>query len=409
MTAPGGRPWAARRSSAFESTTEPTGRADRMSRANVEVVQRFEDAFVRGDMDEVLSLLTPRHRRSRGAVAALPGDHRGHDGFLKLTDAFNSVWEIVTDLDLTFLDAGEKHVVVLVAFDVVTRPTGVPLRLSIVEVYTVATADRRSGRLLPRHRRDGRGHRRPGSCSARSGVIGAPSRLGANWGLGRAQPGGDALVLSSTTAAGRQGPAGRRRPLPEPPMSHTTQTTDHSSSGWAGRPGPVRAPSGRWRSRSTPRRSSAPAPSSSPPSSCSFRSTRPSAQTARPRPCGSSRRSRRPTASSSPRPATTADPPGSSRTRSTTSRTFANAANVPRQRAGRLHRLRPRLAGDRHHAAGAAVGDPRAARLADAVRRRDQQRRGRRRGPTCPPAAPRRPPSRRARAASAPGLERAHA
>src|SRR4051794_39748806 len=30
-----------------------------MSRANVEVVERFEGAFVRGDMDEVLSLLTP--------------------------------------------------------------------------------------------------------------------------------------------------------------------------------------------------------------------------------------------------------------------------------------------------------------------------------------------------------------
>ena len=30
-----------------------------MSRANVEVVERFEDAFVRGDMVEVLSLVSP--------------------------------------------------------------------------------------------------------------------------------------------------------------------------------------------------------------------------------------------------------------------------------------------------------------------------------------------------------------
>ena len=66
-----------------------------------------------------------------------PGDHRGHEGFLKLTDAFNSVWEIVSDLDLTFFDADDTRVVVLVAYDVVTRPTGVPLRLSMVEIYTV--------------------------------------------------------------------------------------------------------------------------------------------------------------------------------------------------------------------------------------------------------------------------------
>jgi len=113
-----------------------------MSQRNVEVVQRFEDAFVRGDMDEVLSLLTPDVVVHEAPSLPYPGDHRGHDGFLRLADAFNTVWEIVSDLDLTFLDAGETRVVVLVAFDVMTRPTGVPLRLRLVEVYTV-----RDGRI----------------------------------------------------------------------------------------------------------------------------------------------------------------------------------------------------------------------------------------------------------------------
>jgi ketosteroid isomerase-like protein len=113
-----------------------------MSHANVEVVQRFEDAFVRGDMDEVLSLLTHDVVVHEAPSLPYPGDHRGHDGFLRLADAFNSVWEIVGDLDLTFLDAGETRVVVLVAFDVMTRPTGAPLRLRLVEVYTV-----RDGRI----------------------------------------------------------------------------------------------------------------------------------------------------------------------------------------------------------------------------------------------------------------------
>ena len=113
-----------------------------MSQGNVEVVQRFEDAFVRGDMDEVLSLLTSDVVVHEAPSLPYPGDHRGHDGFLRLADAFNAVWEIVSDLDLTFLDAGEAHVVVLVAFDVMTRSTGVPLRLRLAEVYTV-----RDGRI----------------------------------------------------------------------------------------------------------------------------------------------------------------------------------------------------------------------------------------------------------------------
>jgi ketosteroid isomerase-like protein len=108
-----------------------------MSRANVEVIERFEDAFVRGDMDEVLSLLSPDIVVHEAPSLPYPGDHRGHDGFLALTDAFNKVWQIVSDLDITFLDAGDAHVVALVAYDVVTRPTGVPLRLRMVEVYTV--------------------------------------------------------------------------------------------------------------------------------------------------------------------------------------------------------------------------------------------------------------------------------
>jgi uncharacterized protein len=46
------------------------------------------------------------------------------------------VWEMTSPLDLTFLDAGER-VVVLVRYDVVARATGRPLTLDHVEIYTV--------------------------------------------------------------------------------------------------------------------------------------------------------------------------------------------------------------------------------------------------------------------------------
>jgi uncharacterized protein len=108
-----------------------------MSQANVDIVQRFEDAFVCGDLDEVLSLLTADVVVHEAASLPYAGDHRGHDGFLRLTEAFNRVWEMTSDLDLTLLDAGDERVVGLVQYDVVSRATGVPFRLDHVEVYTV--------------------------------------------------------------------------------------------------------------------------------------------------------------------------------------------------------------------------------------------------------------------------------
>ena len=113
-----------------------------MSTANVEVVERFEHAFVRGDMDEVLTLLAADIVVHEAPSLPYPGDHRGIDGFLRLADAFNSVWKITSPLDLRFLDAGEEVVVVLVQFDVEARATRTPLTLRLVEVYTV-----RDGRI----------------------------------------------------------------------------------------------------------------------------------------------------------------------------------------------------------------------------------------------------------------------
>jgi ketosteroid isomerase-like protein len=108
-----------------------------MSKANVEVVERFEHAFVGGDMDEVMSLLAADIVVHEAPSLPYPGDHHGHDGFLKLADAFNRVWEIKSPLDLTLLDVGDTRVVVLVQFDVEARATGTPLTLRLAEIYTV--------------------------------------------------------------------------------------------------------------------------------------------------------------------------------------------------------------------------------------------------------------------------------
>jgi uncharacterized protein len=113
-----------------------------MSSENVQVVEQFEHAFVRGDMHEVLSLLHEDIVVHEALSLPYGGDHRGHDGFLALAAAFNRVWAMTSPLDLTFLDTGEEVVVVLVRYDVVARATGTPLTLDHVEIYTV-----RDGRI----------------------------------------------------------------------------------------------------------------------------------------------------------------------------------------------------------------------------------------------------------------------
>jgi ketosteroid isomerase-like protein len=113
-----------------------------MSSENLTVVEQFERAFVRGDMDEVLALLDEDIVVHEAASLPYGGDHHGHDGFLTLAETFNGVWEMTSPLDLTFLDAGDTTVVVLVRYDVVARATGRPLTLDHVEIYTV-----RDGRI----------------------------------------------------------------------------------------------------------------------------------------------------------------------------------------------------------------------------------------------------------------------
>jgi ketosteroid isomerase-like protein len=75
-----------------------------MSSENVRVVERFEHAFVRGDMDEVLSLLHEDIVVHEAPSLPYAGDHHGHDGFLALAAAFNRVWEMTSPLDVYYRD-----------------------------------------------------------------------------------------------------------------------------------------------------------------------------------------------------------------------------------------------------------------------------------------------------------------
>jgi hypothetical protein len=105
--------------------------------SNVELVQSFEDAFVTGDMDYILSILDDDVTVHECDSVPYPGTFRGKDGFLEVGTQMASVWDITSDLDCDIVPAGHDRVLNLVAFDAIARATGKPIRIKIAEIFTV--------------------------------------------------------------------------------------------------------------------------------------------------------------------------------------------------------------------------------------------------------------------------------
>ena len=113
-----------------------------MSQANIDLIQSFEDKFVEGDLDYVLSILTDDVTVHEASNVPYPGHHRGKDAFLQLAAAFGAMWDIQAPLDLEILPAGNEKVLALVGIDAIVRRTGKPIHLKVAEIYTI-----RDGRI----------------------------------------------------------------------------------------------------------------------------------------------------------------------------------------------------------------------------------------------------------------------
>lgn len=117
--------------------TEVTTPAHTAGDSNVALIQRFEDSFVGGDIDDVLRILAPDIVVHEADNTPYPGDHIGTDGFLALAEAFNATWEMTAPIGLDIQPAGPDRVLVRVELPVRARPTGRELTLRIAELYTV--------------------------------------------------------------------------------------------------------------------------------------------------------------------------------------------------------------------------------------------------------------------------------
>lgn len=108
-----------------------------MSNANAALIERFENSYLAGDIDDVMTILSDDIVVHEPTSVPYAGDHRGKQAFLGLQQQFVGVWDLPDGVELEILPAGDDRVLVLVDGTAIARATGEGYRLRIAEVYTV--------------------------------------------------------------------------------------------------------------------------------------------------------------------------------------------------------------------------------------------------------------------------------
>ncbi len=120
-----------------------------MSAENVEVVRRFESMMVPAlqEADELLAraafrrvteLLDPNVAfRPFSNMPGHGGEWNGHEGFLKLCEAYRRAWELPEGVELEYYDAGGDKVITRSWLRVVSRGTGRSVGIEMVEIVTL--------------------------------------------------------------------------------------------------------------------------------------------------------------------------------------------------------------------------------------------------------------------------------
>jgi len=119
-----------------------------MSQENVEIVKRFETMMVpsleeedesaaQGGFEQILELLDENVAFRPTSVLPHGGDWIGHDGFMKMGEAFSKAWDLVDGVNFEYLDGGGDKVVILASFTITSRETGRSVPVRMVEIVTV--------------------------------------------------------------------------------------------------------------------------------------------------------------------------------------------------------------------------------------------------------------------------------
>jgi ketosteroid isomerase-like protein len=110
-----------------------------MSRENVRIVRQTLDAFQRGDLESMLSVVHAEFELRTDDAAILAAEQsvwRGREGLLEFLERLLEPWEEFRIEANEFVDAGDRVVVLLDQFG---RPAGsdFEVQMSVGHIYTV--------------------------------------------------------------------------------------------------------------------------------------------------------------------------------------------------------------------------------------------------------------------------------
>ena len=103
-----------------------------MSERNVQIVRRFTESYVRGEIDEALACLAPDvvYKVTQEAPA------HGPDAVRAIWERWESAWEEIDTVPEEFIDAGDR-VVVSVRYLGKGRGSGITYKDFLFDVYTL--------------------------------------------------------------------------------------------------------------------------------------------------------------------------------------------------------------------------------------------------------------------------------
>jgi ketosteroid isomerase-like protein len=105
---------------------------------NVDVAQGGIEAFVRGDMETLLSIISEDVEVFSSPALANPGTYRGHEGFLQWSGNWVDAWEGLK-LEVTSIEPlGQRHVLAAVHQRAEGRASGVAVEMDVVFVFEAA-------------------------------------------------------------------------------------------------------------------------------------------------------------------------------------------------------------------------------------------------------------------------------
>lgn len=107
-----------------------------MTQANVEALRHGYEAFARRDWSVLLGLIDPAIEVDLSRNVFNPGVYHGHDGFMRMIESAEEVWDEFEIRPEEFIDRGEK-VVVALAISGKGKGSKVPAQMHLYNVWTI--------------------------------------------------------------------------------------------------------------------------------------------------------------------------------------------------------------------------------------------------------------------------------